>query len=647
MNQRRAHLGILVLPLSLFFVLPTGTAAATDPTWARSYGSIHNELDGIVEPVPGGGFVILGTESFEGGNVIVLRLDAAGAIVWQHAYGGADRESAGDVLPMADGGFVLASTTWSFGAGFSDVWVVRLDGAGNILWQRAYGTARDETARGVEPAPDGGVYVVASAREEDLSVSTWVLRLDAAGEVVSQFAYRTGSAPEAAAASLDGGLLLAGEASFPRCSVSTDLDVWVMKLEASGEILWSRRQHSGYPDLARGIVATADGGAALLGWNGLVQSFEVSKLSPGGAVEWRREHGPLYQGSAEWIEGTADGGLLVGGTRSFPGHDVVLLKLDATGVAQWGKAYGLGSFFTNLDYGRSVREIPGDGIVVGATTGSLAPAGNGIDFWVLRLDDTGASAAPCGIELKLVSDERSAAVVSETLPVVRTAPVISVTATSSDPLPYAATSAECANAGADPDGDAVPADRDNCPDSINPDQADADRDGIGDLCDVCPTDPWNDPDADGICGALDNCPSVWNPQQGDANADGEGDVCEPRVGDADCDGLPDDLDACPNSNLGATVAFPPFGAGGGALCDTGVPNYMLFDGCTILDLVERCRADAANRGDFASCVARVCAELRTGGAITGRESSRIVRCAVNVKPHPAALEVRTAREGRP
>jgi len=71
----------------------------------------------------------------------------------------------------------------------------------------------------------------------------------------------------------------------------------------------------------------------------------------------------------------------------------------------------------------------------------------------------------------------------------------------------------------DPDADGACEGSDNCPGASNPDQANADGDAAGDLCDPCPLDAANDQDGDGICGDVDNCPTVPNVDQ--ANADGD------------------------------------------------------------------------------------------------------------------------------
>lgn len=145
---------------------------------------------------------------------------------------------------------------------------------------------------------------------------------------------------------------------------------------------------------------------------------------------------------------------------------------------------------------------------------------------------------------------------------------------------------DCAPPGTpqDADNDGILDAADNCPVVANPDQADSDADGIGDVCDI--VIPDTDADDDGIDDTADNCPNNANANQADADHDGIGDVCDPVYNpDTDGDGITDAADNCPN-----TANADQADADGdhiGDICDPA-PNGDDPDGDGIPALYDNC-----------------------------------------------------------
>ncbi|WP_198661663.1 thrombospondin type 3 repeat-containing protein [Lewinella sp. IMCC34183] len=144
----------------------------------------------------------------------------------------------------------------------------------------------------------------------------------------------------------------------------------------------------------------------------------------------------------------------------------------------------------------------------------------------------------------------------------------------------------------DRDGDGIPDDKDNCPDTPNADQKDTDGDGKGDACDVVAP---QDRDKDGIPDDKDNCLDVYNPGQRDLDGDGIGDACD---NDNDNDGVPDDKDNCPHRPNADQADLD--GDGIGDTCDTdrdgdGVRNNM--DNCPDTPNADQKDSDGDGIGD--------------------------------------------------
>jgi len=302
--------------------------------WQKTYGGAGEEYALDAKQTPDGGYIVVGwTTSFGAGQADfwVLKLDAQGRIRWQKTYGGTGTEQAWSVALTDDGEYVVAGGTTSFGAGGADFWVLKLDADGNVLWQKTYGGKEDDGGGGeyeefvVRMIEDeDGNYVLAG---ETFSFGTgendiWVIKLDPDGVILWQKAY--GGAYEESLGALQeastGGYIIAGASeSF---SPDSSGDLWVLRLDKNGRITWQRIYGvPRYWDEALSAGVTSDGGALIGGyyeegtkdWN-----LFLLRLNPGGEVLWQR----VYEYAWDWpnaVQQMNDGGFVVVGV-TWP-HD--------------------------------------------------------------------------------------------------------------------------------------------------------------------------------------------------------------------------------------------------------------------------------------------------------------------------------------
>ncbi len=399
---------------TVFLPYVTATPPATpNPVvaWSALYGGEGaEEMESIIRTSDGGLVIAGSSDSFgdgDTGDAWILKLNGDGQVLWQRTYGGADDESLLDIRQTPDGGFIAAGWTQSFGAAQADVWVVRLDAQGDVLWSKTYGGAGVEQAWSVALTGDGG-YVVAGGTTSfgAGAADYWVLRLDGAGDIIWQKTFGGpqddgggGDYAEFVVRVLmdrDGNYVVAGEsASFG----AGETDIWMLKLNPKGEILWQKSYGGEYEDSMWSFAETADGGFIV---PGVSVSFSpdvsgdtwVLRLNPDGAIRWQKLFGLAgYWDEALSVGATRDGGAVIGayyeeGTTDW---DMILLRVDQDGRLQWQRRYEYG-----WDWPNAILEMP-DGSLAVAGVGWDNDHGQDLDLWAMRLTPDGMAGASCEV----------------------------------------------------------------------------------------------------------------------------------------------------------------------------------------------------------------------------------------------------------
>lgn len=219
------------------------TDSSGDTLWTRTFGGKGDDWAEEVAQTTDGGFIIPGwTNSTPNGDfdALLIRCDASGNLVWSRTYGGPRDDAAKSVQCTVDGGFFVAGLTKSFGAGSSDVWIIRTNQAGDTLWTRTFGGPGFDMAFCVSPTSDNAFAVVGRTQPSGLDYGDlWILRMDSLGDTLWTRSYggKGYDVGTFVQQSSDGDLLITGSTNSYG---SGSYDLWLLRLNSKGDTLWTQ-----------------------------------------------------------------------------------------------------------------------------------------------------------------------------------------------------------------------------------------------------------------------------------------------------------------------------------------------------------------------------------------------------------------------
>jgi uncharacterized delta-60 repeat protein len=371
---------------------------APEPTggeWIKRYGGSSKEAIYSIQQTADGKFIAAGyTYSFGAGSsdAWLLKLNSDGSIAWQKTYGGSSTDSIRSIQQTVDGGYIAAGWTSSFGACYSNAWVLKLNSDGSIAWQKVY-CQRDYTRiYSIQQTADGGY--IAAGDMDDLFVSSsdaWVLKLNSDGSIAWQKTYGASTyvADEPVYSiqqTADGGYIAVRRFGNK---------ARIFKLNSDGSSAWQKTfggDNSSATDEINSIQQTADGGYIAAGYTfsfgaGSSDAW-ILKLNSDGNIVWEKSYGWSRSDHVVSIKETADGGYIAAGdTNSFGENyldcDSWVLKLHSDGSIAWQKIYGKHDV-SDDEYIYSVQQTSGGGYVAAGSRGDFST-----DAWILKVDSSG------------------------------------------------------------------------------------------------------------------------------------------------------------------------------------------------------------------------------------------------------------------
>ena len=368
---------------------PLAACAVVDGpcSWGHTFGGAGDDRAYGLAPLSDGGWMLAGHTRQRIGDDFdawVLRLDSGGRALWERRFGGPRADQVFAAAPTEDGGAVLAGHTRSTGEGESDLWLFRLDREGEVVWERVLGGSGNDRVRSVIATADGGFLAVGfTASRGAGNRDAWILRLDAAGTVLWE-RILGGSGDDGAfhaAALPQGGFAVAGY----RAS-DGGYDLWALTLDDDGGETWARTLDRSAFDAGTGVAAGPDGGVILAGITApegsLRDNVWVVGLDRTGAVAWEHVLGGPAQDSAWAIAPLAEGGAVVAAATASQGAgsaDAWVVAVTETGDIAWERVVGGDKW----DRPTAVSTAADGSVVV---AGYTTTRGAGFeDYWIFRL----------------------------------------------------------------------------------------------------------------------------------------------------------------------------------------------------------------------------------------------------------------------
>ncbi len=449
--MKRTSLSILII-LSL-----VGSLSAQAPAiqWQKTIGSSGYDFLNSIGQTSDGGYILGGysdgnisgfksEDNYGGDDYWIVKMNAVGVVEWENTVGGGNFDRFYSVEETPDEGFILGGQSLSGGGwgdksesnkGGYDFWIVKLDENGVVEWDRSYGGTGNDQLYSAQPTADGG-FILAGTSDSGISGDKtedrvgnsdfWVIKTDATGNIIWQndigglMFDNVYSAYETA----DGGYILGGTSTSGISGDKTEanfggVDYWIVKLNASGTVVWNKTFGGTLSDYLYTVIPTADGGsiAAGLSDSGLTgnktdntnggNDYWIIKLDNSGNITWQNSIGGSGSDLSfvNAIAQTSDGGYALAAysqstisgdkTEANTGSwDYWIMKLNSTGSIIWQTVLG-GS---GGDYANAISATADEGFIIGGysysnASGEKTEDGFGdADYWVMKLEGTGCYA---------------------------------------------------------------------------------------------------------------------------------------------------------------------------------------------------------------------------------------------------------------
>jgi len=284
---------------------------------------------------------------------------------WENIY---ENGTGNSVQETSDGGYIITGKTLIDNLHYN-VLLIKVDEFGDTLWTKNYGEQYDDYGYSVQQTTDGGYILTGSIESDTADFDVYLIKTDENGDTLwtKNYGGNSNDFGFSVQQTTDDGYIITGIYN----SISTSEDLYLIKTNENGDLLWSKTYGSDENDWGLSVKQTVDGGFIVTGVIDLNTTKNdqvyLIKTDENGDTLWTKNYGGNYNDYGYSVQQTTDGGYIIAGilmTNSVNGDEVYLIKTNSSGDTIWTRSYG----GDGLDYGYSVQQTIDEGYIITGLT---------------------------------------------------------------------------------------------------------------------------------------------------------------------------------------------------------------------------------------------------------------------------------------
>lgn len=371
---------IKVIVLIILVTLSLSNIASAIPVekWNNTFGGINNDVAYSGQQTSDRGYIFAGeTNSYGAGNsdMWLVKTNSSGKKQWSKTFGGAGYDSATSVQQTKDGGYILGGS--SEGSSGTNALLIKTDSGGKKLWSKTYNFStvsspytHHNSVFSLQQTNDGGYILGIVTGAGYWTANYSIIKIDSKGnktwrKVLTYWKARIDSVRQTS----DGGYILVGDSYYG--------DSWLIKYDTNGNQKWTKQLPKGFAQYGQ---QAKDGGYIVTGYvrNYAIggQNAWIVKTNNNGNELWNVT---LEKGATRSIKPTSDGGYILAGDNNNENLNALIIKTYSNGKKQWSKTFG----GTNQDDARYAQQTSDGGYIIVGYTESYGTGGR--DAWLIKI----------------------------------------------------------------------------------------------------------------------------------------------------------------------------------------------------------------------------------------------------------------------